>query len=88
MPALFADLWIDYVQISAGFLLVMALVIGDKTRRRFLTNIMHAVFALQCVLVMLSRDGALPKLFAGLMLFASFIVRVVHSRRTHTVSHS
>jgi hypothetical protein len=86
VPGLFSNLGLDVVQISAGFLLVTALVLGDKTGRRFLTNFMHTVFALQCVLVIVFRDGAWPKLFAALMLLATLIIRVVHSRRTPTAS--
>ena len=88
MPRLFTNLGLDFVQISAGFLLVMALVFGEKTRRRFWTNLMHVVFALQCLMIIVFREGALPKLFAALMLLATVIVRLVHTRRTHMVSKS
>ena len=86
MPRLLSSLGLDFVQISAGFLLLMAGVFGEKSGRRFWTNLMHVVLALQCVIVIVVREGALPKLFAGLMLLATVVIRLVHTRRTHTVS--
>lgn len=79
---------IDFVQIAAGFLLVMVLVFGDKSPRRFLTNFMHVVFAFQCLLIIIFRDRLTPKLFAGLMLFSTLIIRFILARRTHEVSKS
>jgi hypothetical protein len=89
MQTLFSNLGIaplDFVQISASFLLVMALVFGDKSARRFWTNFMHVVFAFQCLLLILFAEGLTPKLFAGLMLFSTLIIRLIHARRTHEVS--
>ena len=85
MTGLFSNLALDLVQISAGFLLVMALVFGEKSGRPFWTNCMHVVFTLQCLMMIVFREGALPKVFAALMLLASVIIRVVHARRTHAV---
>ena len=79
---------LDFVQIVAGFLLVMALVFGDRSRRRFLTNFMHVVFAFQCLLIIVFRDGLTPKLFAGLMVFSTVIIRFILARRTPQVSKS
>ena len=86
MPRLLSSVGLDFVQISAGFLLLMAGVFGEKSGRRFWTNLMHVVLALQCVIVIVVREGALPKLFAGLMLLASLIVRVVHARSKQTLN--
>lgn len=91
MQTLFSNLGIaalDFVQISAGFLLVMALVFGDKSPTRFWTNFMHVVFAFQCLLLILFGEGLTAKLFAGLMLFSTVIIRLIHTRRTHEVSRS
>ena len=89
MQSLFSNLGIaplDFVQIAAGFLLVMALVFGDKSRRRFWTNLMHGVFAFQCLLLIVFRDDLTPKFFAGLMLLSTLIIRIILARRTHDVS--
>lgn len=86
MTTLFSNLALDFVQIAAGFLLLMALVFGEKSAHRFWTNLMHVVFALQCLLIIVFRAGALPKLVAGLMLLATIIIRLVLVRRTHAIS--
>jgi hypothetical protein len=86
MPRLFSSLGLDFVQIAAGFLLLMAFVFGERSARRFWTNLIHVVFALQCLMIIVFRAGALPKLFAGLMLLATIIIRLVVVRRTHAIS--
>jgi len=73
---------LDFVQIAVGFLLVMILVFGEKGGRRVLTNFMHVVFALQALLIIAFRPGMTPKLFAGLMLLSTLIVRLVLALRT------
>ena len=91
MQSLFSNLGIaplDFVQISAGFLLVMALVFGDKSPRRLWTNFMHVVFAFQCLLLILFGEGLTAKLFAGLMLFSTVIIRLILARRNHHASNS
>lgn len=85
MERLFSSLGIqplDFVQIAVGFLLVMLLVFSQKNSSRFLTNFMHVVFAGQCLLTIGFREGVTPKLFAGLMLFSTLIVRLLVARRT------
>ena len=89
MQTIFPSLGItplDFLQIAAGFLLVLALVLSDATRRHFLANFMHGVFALQCLLIIIFREGVTPKLFAGLMLFSTVIIRLVLARRTTEVN--
>ena len=89
MQSLFSKLGIaplDFLQISASFLLVMALLFSEKSRRYFLTNFMHVVFAVQCLLIIIFREGLTPKLFAALMLFSTLIIRIGLARRTQEVS--
>ena len=89
MQSLFSKLGIaplDFLQISASFLLVLAFVFNEKTRRHFWTNFMHIVFALQCLLMIIFRDDVTPKFFAGLMLFSTVVIRIILARRTHEVS--
>jgi hypothetical protein len=89
VQSLFSNLGIaplDFVQISASFLLVLALVFNHTTRRHLLTNFMHVVFAFQCLLIIIFREDLTPKFFAALMLFSTVIIRIVLARRTHEVS--
>jgi hypothetical protein len=90
MQSLFSNLGIaplDFVQISASFLLVMALVFNHTTRRHFLTNFMHGLFAFQCLLMFIFREGLTPKFFAALMLLSTVIIRLILARRNDHVSN-
>ncbi|MCA1576037.1 MAG: hypothetical protein LC794_01580 [Acidobacteria bacterium] len=90
MRNLFSNLGIaslDFVQISASFLVVMLLVFNHTTRRHFWTNFVHVVFALQCLLIIIFRADLTPRFFAALMLFSTVIIRVILARRTDNVSN-
>jgi hypothetical protein len=79
---------LDFIQISASFLLVMALVFNHTTRRHLLTNFMHVVFAFQCLLIIIFREDLTPKFFAAIMLFSTVIIRVILARRTTEVTNA
>jgi hypothetical protein len=72
---------LDFIQLGAEFLLLIALFWGLKTKRRFWLNLMLAVFGLQCLLFILFRENHGVKLFAGLMLILSFAARALTKRK-------
>jgi hypothetical protein len=86
MENLFSDSGIrplDFIQISATFLLTMLWFFGVKGERRFWPNFMLVVFTVQCLVFILFREGLQIKLFAALMLISTFVVRaLVGMRRT------
>jgi uncharacterized membrane protein YozB (DUF420 family) len=72
---------LDLVQLTAGFLLVVALCFGEKGARRFWSKFMLVVFTFQCLFVILFHEGWSLKVFAGVMLMLSFVALIVAKRR-------
>ena len=85
MNSVFSEIGIsalDFIQISAGFLLTMLIIFGVKTRKYFWLNyLMLPTFVLQCLLIIRFRDGLPVKVFATLMLITTLIVTTVVKRR-------
>ena len=72
----------DFIQISILFILLMLVFFGTKAKRYLWLNwFLLVVFALQCVFVIVFRDGLNAKLFAGLMLTSTLIVEAVVTHR-------
>lgn len=73
---------LDFVQISAGFLLTMLFLFGIKNKKYFWLNyLLLLILTLQCLLLILFGDGLPVKLFAALMLTTTLIIEVVINRR-------
>lgn len=86
MDSFFSEIGIpalDFVQISATFLLTMLVFFGVKNRKHvWLTYFLIVIFALQSVFVIAFRDGLRVKLFAALMLMSAlFIIAVLNGKR-------
>lgn len=69
--------FLDFIQLTAEFLLLIALFWGLKNKKHFWSNFLLAVFALQCLLFILFREDSRARLFAGLMLLLSFAARAL-----------
>lgn len=73
---------IDFVQISAVYILTMLIFFGLRDKKhRWLNYSMLVTFILQCILVILSHKGLRVKLFAALMLMTALIVQLTVTRR-------
>ena len=73
---------LDFIGISAAFVLTMVVFFGIKKRsHKWLTYFLTATFVLQCIFMMVFRDGITVRLFATLMLISIVIVEVVVTRR-------
>jgi len=72
----------DFIQISAGFILVMLTFFSLRAKRHlFLNWFLLIVFVFQCILIIVFREGLNTKLFAGLMLTSTLIVQAVVRKR-------
>lgn len=72
----------DFIYLSAFYLAAMLNFFALKEQKhRWLARGLLVIFALQCLIVILFRDGLNLKLFAGLMLISAFIVQAVVTRR-------
>jgi len=75
------NVW-DFIQISAVFILTMLLFFGIRNKKYFwLHTFSLLLLVLQCMLVILFRDGLSIKIFAGLMLMTTLIVEAVVNRQ-------
>jgi hypothetical protein len=73
---------IDFVQISAVYILTMLIFFGLRDKKhRWLNYSMLVTFILQCILVILSHKGLRVKLFAALMLMTALIAQITVTRR-------
>ncbi len=73
---------LDFIQISAVFLLTMLLFFGIKKKRYFwLRTFSLVTLTLQCLLFILFRAGLGIKIFAFLMLLTTLIVKVTVDKR-------
>jgi len=73
---------VDFIQISAGFILAMLVFFGVNAKRySWLNWFVLAAFGLQCVLIIVLRVGLNTRLFAGLMFFSTLIVEAIVLRR-------
>ena len=85
MDSFFSEIGIsavDFVQISATFILTMLIFFGVKHKKyRWLNYFLLLTFALQSIFFILFHDGLNVKLFAALMLMSTLIVEVVVTRR-------
>lgn len=72
---------LDFIQISAGFLLTMLVFFGVRRRKHlWLSHFTLAIFVIQCLFIIRFRDGLPVKLFAALMLASALIVEAVVKR--------
>jgi hypothetical protein len=73
---------LDFIQISALFLLTMLLFFGIRNKKHFwLHTLSLLILSLQCTLLILFKGGLTTKIFAALMLMTTLIVETVISRR-------
>ena len=73
---------LDFIGISASFVLTMVVFFGIKRRSHmWLIYFLTATFVLQCIFIIVFRDGITLRLFATLMLVSTVIVEVVVTRR-------
>jgi hypothetical protein len=85
MESVFSEIGIpalDFIQISAVFLLTMLnfFALRDK-KHRWVKYGSLLVFILQCIFIILFRDGLTVKFFAALMLISVLIVQAILTRR-------
>ncbi|HZN05663.1 MAG TPA: hypothetical protein VFB65_02715 [Pyrinomonadaceae bacterium] len=71
---------IDFIAISAVFLLTMLCFFALKDKR-YLNTMLLVVFVLLCVLSIVFHEGLTLKLFAALMLVSTLIVEVLVTRK-------
>ncbi len=85
MSGFFSEIGIpalDFIQISALFLLTMLIFFGVKRRRYLWLNYLSLLtFILQWMIVVLFREGLPVKIFGTLMLTSAIIVEAVVSKR-------
>ncbi len=85
MDTFFAEIGIpalDFIQISAVFLLTMLLFFALRDRKhRWLKYGLLLVFALQCLFFILFHDGLPIKFFAALMLISALLVQAIVIRK-------
>ena len=85
MNSLFSEIEIralDFIGISAAFVLIMVVFFGIKKRTHtWLVYFLSATFVLQCIFIIVFRDGITLRLFATLMLVSTVIVEVVVTRK-------
>ena len=82
MDSLFSDIGIravDFVYISAVFILTMALFFGVSKKHIWLSYVLTVTFAVICITTILSGPGLNVRLFAALMLISTVVVEVVVS---------
>ena len=71
---------IDFIQISAVFLLTMLCFFGARDKK-YLNRMLLLVFVLVCTFSILFHEGLAVKLFAALMLISTLIIEVVVSKK-------
>lgn len=70
---------VDYVYISAVFILTMAAFFGVSKKHIWLSYLLTVTFAIICITTILSGPGLDVRLFAALMLITTAVVEVVVS---------
>jgi hypothetical protein len=85
MDSLFSKVGIsafDFIYLSVFYLAAMFNFFALKEKKhRWLRTGSLVVFALQCLILILFRDGLNLKLFAGLMLMSALIIQGIVARR-------
>lgn len=84
MDSFFSEVGIsalDFIQISTGFFLTMAVFFETRGKKHFLSNFLLVAFVLQCILFILFHKGFRVKVFAAMMLISTVIVQAVVRRR-------
>jgi hypothetical protein len=71
---------VDFVEISTGFILVMAVFFGAEKKYAWLNYFLLITFGLLCITFVLFHDGNV-RFFAALMLFSTLIVDGVVTRK-------
>ena len=82
MDSFFSDIGIrvvDFVYISAVFILTMAVFFGVSKKHIWLSYLLTVTFAIICITTILSGPGLNVRLFAALMLISTLVVEVVVS---------
>lgn len=73
---------LEFVQVSAGFLLTMLIFFGVSGKKhRWLKYSTTISMILQCLLIILFRGGLMVKLFAALMVISILSVESIVTRR-------
>jgi len=85
MDSFFSDIGIravDFVQISTGYILTMAVFFGVKDKKHaWLNYFLIVTFGLQCIFFVLRGPGLNVKFFAALMLMSTLGVEAIVTRR-------
>jgi len=87
MDSFFSDIGIravDFVYISAVFILTMAVFFGVPKRHMWLSYVLTITLAIICLTTILSGPGLNVRLFAALMLISTVVVEVVVSWKKAT----
>lgn len=72
----------DFIYHSAFYLATMLNFFALKEKRhRWLQHGSLLIFALQCLIFILFREGLNVKLFAGLMLISALVIQAIVTRR-------
>jgi hypothetical protein len=83
MESIFSEIApLDFIVVSALFLLTMIIFLGVKDRRYLWLNyLLLVIFLLQWVFIIVFREQLATKLFATLMLVTTVVVELVVKRR-------